>query len=261
MINLKNKSIIFTALLWLLAGSCFAQNNSDQAENLMASRHRLDFSVSYMESFVDNSLDASLAYTYNLTLKTNISATVNYLDSRLGKEGSAGFGDTSLAFSWAPTVDLSVAPWVPRKIGTGLGVVLPTGDASDGRSLDSTILVPFVGLVFPLKDTIFLYPTFTYLWSADKIITGEDVRIGVADLGAGWVSPQGFWITVYSAIVRDFVADDSHFNYQVSLGVPISKQWSGSVDYVDSDFFLPGSDSDFGEAIDKKFALSLHFNF
>jgi hypothetical protein len=158
MINLKNKSIIFTALLGLSAGNSFAQNNSDQAENLMASRHRLDFSVSYMESFIDNSLDASLDYAYNLTSKTNISATVTYLDSRLGKEGGGGFGDTSLTFSWAPAVNLSVAPWVPRKIGTGLGIILPTGDATDGRGLKSTILTPFVGLVFLLMTASIFTP-------------------------------------------------------------------------------------------------------
>ena len=261
MINLKNKSIIFTALLGLSAGNCFAHDDSDPSEELMASRHRLDFSLNYMKAALDNSLGLSLGYAYNLTQKTNISASVTYLDSRVDKKGGSGIGDTSLAFSWAPAVNLSVAPWVPKRIGTGLGVLLPTGDAADGRSLKSTILIPFVGLVFPFKDTFYIYPTFTYFWSADKIVTDEDVRIGVADVGVGWVSARGFWITAYAAIVRDFDADDSHFNNQVSLGMALSTRWSGSFDYVNADFFLPGKDTQVGNEIDKQFVLNLHFNF
>jgi hypothetical protein len=76
----------------------------------MASRHRLDFSLNYLESAFDDSLGTTLGYAYSLTQKTNISATVSYLDSRLDKEGGSGFGDTSLAFSWAPAVNISVAP-------------------------------------------------------------------------------------------------------------------------------------------------------
>ena len=261
MIEINNTSIVFACFLLMLAGNCFAQDDSDPSEELMASRHRLDFSLNYLDSAFDDSLNASLGYAYSLTQNTNISATVSYLDSRLDEEGGSGFGDTSLTFSWAPAVNLSVAPWVPRKIGTGLGIILPTGDATDGRGLKSTILIPFVGLVFPFKDTFYLYPTLTYLWSADKIITDEDIRIGVIDLGVGWISPRGFWITVYAAIVRDFDADDSHFNNQVSLGMTLSERWSGSFDFVDSDYFLPGNNTQPGDAFDKQYVLSLHFNF
>lgn len=261
MIEIKNTSIVFACFLWLLAGNCFAQDDSDPSEELMASRHRLDFSLNYLESDFDDSLGTTLGYAYSLTQKTNISATVSYLDSRLDKEGGSGFGDTSLAFSWTPAVNLSVAPWVPRKIGTGLGIILPTGDATDGRGLKSTIFTPFVGLVFPLNDSFYIYPTLTYLWSADKIITDEDIRIGVADLGVGWISARGFWITAYGAIVRDFEADDNHFNRQVSLGLNLSERWSGSFDYVNSDFFLPGNNAQIGSNIDKQLVFSLHFNF
>lgn len=261
MINLKNKSIILAGLLWLTAGNCFAQDDSDSLEEPMASRHRLDFSLNYMKAALDDSLGLSLGYAYDLTQKTNISASVTYLDARIDKKGGSGIGDTSLVISWAPSANLSVAPWVPRKIGTGLGVLLPTGDAADGRSLKSTILIPFVGLVFPFNDAFYIYPTFTYFWSADKIVTGKDIKIGVADLGVGWVSARGFWITAYAAIVRDFVADDSHFNNQVSLGMALSTRWSGSFDYINADFFLPGEDTQVGNEIDKQFRINLHFNF
>jgi hypothetical protein len=261
MISLTNKVIIFAFLLWLLAGNCFAQDDSDPSEELMANRHRLDFSLNFLDSAFDNSLGGTFGYAYNLTQTTNFSAAVNYLDSRLDSRGGSGFGDTSLAFSWAPAVNLSVAPWVPRKIGSGLGIILPTGNAADGRGSDATILTPFVGLVFPITDNFYLYPTLSYLWSADKIITGEDISIGVVDLGAGWIPGGRFWVTVYAAIVRDFDTDDSHFNNQISLGLNLSEQWSGSFDYVNSDFFLPGSDSQVGIGIDKQLVLSLHFNF
>ena len=133
------KSVAFACFLCLSAGNCFAQDDSDSSAELKVSRHRLDFSLNYMKAVIDDSLGLSLGYAYNLTPKTNISASVTYLDSRIDKDGGSGIGDTSLAFSWTPAVNLSVAPWVPKRIGTGLGVLLPTGDAADGRSLKATV--------------------------------------------------------------------------------------------------------------------------
>jgi len=79
--------------------------------------------------------------------------SISYLDARLDKAGGRGIGDTSFVFSWAPTVPITVGPWVPRKLGSGVAVILPTGKASDARSLDATVLAPFLGLVYPVTES------------------------------------------------------------------------------------------------------------
>ena len=146
----------FTLYLLFLAGSCVAQEDSDPLKPVMEARHRLDFSLVYLDSIIDDSLNAQFAYSYSMTPRTNVSVAISYLDARLDKAGGSGIGDTNFVFSWAPTMPITVGPWVPRKVGSGIGVILPTGDASDFRSLDATVLMPFLGLVYPVTESFFI---------------------------------------------------------------------------------------------------------
>jgi hypothetical protein len=238
-----------------------AQDENEQTDEILASRHRLDFSLSYLSTFLDDSLSAEFAYTYSLTANTNVSGSISYLDSRLNLGGGSGFGDTSLTFSWAPTVPISAAPWVPRQAGTGLSLILPTGNPADGRSMDATVITPFLGLVYPVTDSFVLYPTLAYTWSVDKIVTGDKLSIGVADLGIGWISSKGFWVTIYAALVRDFEIDESYINTAISVGMVFSNNWGASIDFNNTDYFIPGTVPGFAGQIDHETSLNLHYNF
>ena len=238
-----------------------AQDDSDQTIPMLESRHRLDFSLIYLDSNLDDSLSAEFGYAYSFTAKTNISVAVSYLDSRLDVEGGRGFGDTSLAFSWAPYTPLSVGPWVPRKIGTGIGVVLPTGDAADGRSVDATVITPFLGLVIPVTESLFIYPSMTYMGSVDQTIIGKDLSLGVVDVGAGWVSTSGVFLNAFIAWVKDFEVGETHLNTELSLGMSFSDNWSASIEWDETEFFIPGTIVDFKGHPERQFAFSLHYNF
>jgi len=251
----------FTLCLLCLADSCVAQDDSDQTIPILESRHRLDFSLVYLDSNLDDSLNAELVYAYNFTPKTNFSVSVSYLDSRLNQEGGSGIGDTSLTFSWSPYMPISVGPWVPRRIGTGIGLVLPTGDAADGRSVDATVIAPFLGLVIPVTESLFIYPSMSYMGSFDQTITGEDLSLGVVDVGAGWVSTSGVFLNAYIAWVKDFEVGKTYLNTELSLGMSFSDNWSASIAWDLTEFFIPGTIVDFKGHLERQFAFSLHYNF
>ena len=251
----------FTLYLLFLAGSCVAQEDSDSLKPVMESRHRLDFSLVYLDSIIDDSLNAQLAYSYSMTPKTNVSVSISYLDARLDKVGGRGIGDTSFVFSWAPTVPITVGPWVPRKLGSGVAVILPTGEASDARSLDATVLAPFLGLVYPVTESLYIYPALTYMGSVDKTITGEDLSIGLVDLGAGWVFNNGIFINAYVAWIKDFETDETYLNTELSLGWSFSTHWSASIDWDTTDYFVPGTIVDVKGRIDGQWGFNLHYNF
>jgi hypothetical protein len=259
----KGGSLAIGCLLFLalFAGQCLAQDENEQESAIMESRHRLDFSIAYLDTFLDDALSGAIGYTYSLTSNTNIGGSISYLDSRFAEDGGAGIGDTTLTFSWAPRVAISVQPWVPRRVGTGLSVILSTGDPSDGRSLDANVIVPFLGLVFPVTESFTIYPSLSYYRSLDKIVTGNHLNIGVADLGVGWVSSKGIWVNVYVALVQDFEIDDGYLNTAISVGMAFSERWGASIAYGDTNYFVPGAEPGIAGQINHETSLNLHYNF
>jgi len=172
----------------------------------------------FLNSGVSDSLSAELGYAYSLTPSANLSASLSYLDSQLDSVFGAGIGDPTLTFSRAPGVDISISPWVPRQIGTGISMILPTGKTSEGHSLGATVVAPFVGLVFPIGDSFSIFPGAMYMRSLDKTFTGKDLDLAVLDLGGGWLSSKGTWIRLYVALIRDLKSDESYYNSAISVG-------------------------------------------
>lgn len=245
----------------LLAFPCQAQQDNSDSGQTVPSHHRLDFGLIYLDSSAEDSINVELSYAYNFSSDSNISATISYLDTSVDKKGGEGFGDTALNFSWSPFTPLSVGPWVPKKIGTGVTVVLPTGDEKKGLGTGTTIIMPSLGFAYGLTDTFYLFPALVYGRSMDHIANGKDFDVGWIDLGAGWTLADRYWIRLYAAWIKDFEADDTHLNTALSLGVLFSERWSASFDYSNTDFFIPGTVPAPGLEPDDQYSFNLHYNF
>jgi hypothetical protein len=89
--------------------------------------------------------------------------------------------------------------------------MLPTGNEKQGRGLGSTIVTPFVGTVFPITETFSIVPNLLYAYSLDRIFTGNDVRIGLLDLGLSLVRNSGWWVNFYFGYIYDFETDNTSF--------------------------------------------------
>jgi len=140
-------------------------------------------------------------------------------------------------------------------------LLVPTGDAGDGRSLDSTIITPFLGFVYPIADSFFVLPSVGYAYSIDPTITRGDIRLLFAEVGFSWSNARGFWVGFYPTWIRDYEADDNHFNYTLTVGKVFRDRWGLSVDLADMEYFVPGKAPIFDEQLDKMIEVNLHFLF
>jgi len=226
-----------------------------------SSRHRLDVSYIGIDSrFYDSSI-WGFGYAYSITPKTNLAVSVPLLDPSFDRGGDSGFGDTTVSFSWTPRQTISVRPWVPKQVGTGLGVTLPTGNSARSRGLNTTLLTPFVGLAFPLNDRITLLPTLVYTHSLDKTAQGADVRFAAADLGINYLHSSHWWLTVYGAYLYDFEINERHWNWAFTVGQLFTESWGGSAEFTRTQYFEPGTIVAPTGAVDSQFSLNLHYNF
>jgi len=82
-------------------------------------------------------LSGRISYAYSANDNSNLQLSVPYLDPDLDAGGNSRFGDLVAALSFVPSLRLGVNPWVPRTIGSGLTLLMPTGDAKEGRRLDT----------------------------------------------------------------------------------------------------------------------------
>jgi hypothetical protein len=224
-------------------------------------RHRIDVSAIFLDRVSADSANAIVGYTYNLNRKSNISVSVPFVDPNTSTGGNSGIGDTIMAFSYVPSATVSANPWVPRTVGSGFAALAPTGSAKDGRSLDTWVLVPFLGLVIPTTDRIFIAPQVGYVHSVDKTIAGTDLRLVYGELGVSFVAFNGFWSSYFPQFVRDLESDEWAVNHRLAVGKMLSTRFGLSIDYSFIERFNFGSDLHGQSGFDEQVELRMHFAF
>ncbi len=254
----------------IVAAACFTfsqsvvANDSEVAESGSTDappRHRLDLSAVFLDGDSTDSLSGLLGYTYTLTSNTILNVTVPYLDPDRSTGKNSGFGDTVISLSFVPVVKVGTNPWVPRTVGTGISILAPTGNADEGRSLDTWIITPYLGLVIPLSDRFFLAPQLGYVHSLDEIATDVDLRLAFAEVGFAYVSFDGFWASYFPRFAFDLERDDWAIDHRVSIGKMVTSSVGFSVDYVFIERFNFGSDTPNAQGFDRQIELNVHFTF
>jgi len=246
--------VLLTSMLAPIAVAADSMSEDD-------SRHRLDFSYIAVDSRSYDSSVWGFGYAYSLTPKTNLAVSVPLLDPSFERDHDSGFGDTTVSWSWSPRQVVSVRPWVPRQVGTGLEVTLPTGNAAKGRGLDATLLTPFLGLAVPMNDRITLLPTLGYTHSMGSTAQGTRIRFAAAELGINYLQESRWWATIYGAYLYDFEVHKTYWNYAASTGLLVTENWGGSIEFTRTQFFEPGVVALPTGAVDSQFSLNLHYNF
>jgi hypothetical protein len=253
----------------VVAIACFTFSQSVAADDVEDSeskdsataeiRHRIDIGAVFMDSISTDSINGILGYTYNLTNNTNINVTVPYLDPDTATGSNSGFGDTIFSLSYVPLVKVSANPWVPRTVGTGISILAPTGNADEGRSLDTWIITPFVGLVVPLTDHFFLAPQLGYVHSLNKTVVDTDLRLAFAELGFAYVSSKGFWASYFPRFAFDLERDDWAIDHRLAVGKMLTTNFGLGLDYVFIERFNFGSDIPNARGFDEQIELNVHF--
>lgn len=224
-------------------------------------RHRIDAGAVFLDSISADSINGIFGYTYNLTSKSNINLSVPYLDPDTGTSSNSGFGDIVMSYSYVPSSTISAHPWVPRTIGTGIALLAPTGDAKEGRSIDSWVVAPYIGLVVPLAKRVFIAPQAGYVHSLDQTVSGTDLRLAFAQIGLGFVTLNGFWTSYFPQFVRDLESDEWVINHRFSIGKMVSQKFGLSFEYTLVERFIFGSNLPTEVGFDKQIEFNMHFNF
>jgi hypothetical protein len=248
------------SLLWLASSANLFASEPSAAETA-SPINRLDFTTVFFDTVNSDRLTGLFSYTRNFSMRSNLNLRVAYLDSNFGLSGGTGFGDTTVTWSYLPNAELSIGPWVPRIVGSGIAVTLPTGNENQARGLGSTIVTPFVGTVFPITDTFSIAPTLAYAYSVDQVITGEDLRVAVFDIGFIMVRKSGWWFSLYTGYVKDFEADNTTIGGRISVGKSFKNGWGLSTHYIDLEGFAPGIKPIGQNRFNQVYELTVHYSF
>jgi len=221
--------------------------------------HRFDVSRVLFDAESLDALAWVLTYTHNLTAISNISITIDYIDSDLGASEFSGFGDSLISFSYTPFTRISASPWVPKNVGIGMDLLLPTGNVDEGRSVGTYIFGPYVGFVFPVSANFTIAPNLTYYYSSDEDPLGLDIRTFSANINFTLVCCNNFWVAYIPEFLRDNVLNDTGYNHNLVVGKMFSDHIGVSAGYsalerVRSTGFLDGQ-------FDDQLRISLHITF
>jgi len=245
--------------LLITTGLHFGANYCQAEES--APRHRIDLTAVFLDTLSTDSANGILGYTYNLASNSIVNFSIPYLNPDIGVSGDSGFGDTVFSFSYIPSVKASANPWLPRTIGTGIAVLIPTGNSSEGRSLDAWVVSPYLGLLIPLTDRFFFAPQIGYTHSLGRIADGSDLRFAFADLGLGFVTNSGFWLSYFPKFTRDFESDEWAVNHRFAIGKMLAGTFGLSLDYSLIDRFDFGNNLPDPTGYDEALELNVHFAF
>jgi hypothetical protein len=227
-------------LLLLCLGIPIRGLAGDDGATRTSPANRVDFTSVFIDNDQSDSFIGLFGYTRNLSSKSNFGIQAKYLDARFGKGGGTGFGDTTLTYSYLPSAKMSVGPWLGRIVGSGISVVLPTGDEREGRGLGSTVITPFLGTLISITDRLSFTPTLLYAYSLNPVITGKDVRVALLDLGLTWVGQSKWWASIYLGYIKDYESSHTSTGGRLSAGKQFANGFGLSAHFIDMEQFRPG---------------------
>lgn len=259
------RHIAILGALYILPATACADSSSpstedSQTESVEQSSHRIDLTTLYVDEFKSNSATLALGYTYNINSNSNLSLSLPYLDES-ANGGDSGAGDLTISYSFVPFVAISAAPWVPRRVGSGLTLVLPTSSSRISSRPDTTIISPFLGFVYPVSSRFSLLPSLGYLYSTSETAFDSDVRLGVAEIGLSYVTPVGFWINYLPEAIHDFEVGNTAYNHRLSIGKEISRRIGLSFDYARLDRNNFTVDIPAADGTDTLYEFNFHISF
>jgi hypothetical protein len=246
----------------LLASSCaWSESSLEAGEQRTPARHRLDFSAVFLDAASSDSINGLLGYTYNLTDNSNLNFSLPYIDPDLSAGSNSGIGDMVAAYSIVPSAQLSANPWVPRTIGSGVAISIPTGSTKEGRSLGSWILYPYLGLSLPMSKRFFFAPQIGYIHSLSETAAGTDLRLISTETGFSFVALNGFWTSYFPKFIFDLKTNDWAINHRLSVGKMFSTRIGVSLDYTFVERFGFGSDIPIDGGYDGLWEVNFHITF
>ncbi len=218
------------ASLLLLAGDAAAEDASTEAAEIDSPRHRLDFGLQWYDAAEGDIATGSLNYSWVPLDHHAFAATLLLVGSDVSNAEGSGVGDTLLQYSWVPSAKLTASAWVPKTLGMGFGLIVPTGDAATGTGADRWVAIPTLGWVFLIGERFSILPSLQYLHSFKEGSAAEDISSANLELGFLYVWSSRYWIRYTPSLFHDFQpVDDTHLDHFLLFGMQFSKTIGASL--------------------------------
>jgi hypothetical protein len=213
-----------------LVSDVVADEGSTASGQPSSPRHRVDFGVQWYDAAEGDSVTGSLNYSWVPLDHHAFAATVLLVGSDLSNANGSGVGDTRLQYSWVPSATLTANAWVPKTLGMGFGLIVPTGDAAKGTGADRWIAIPTLGWVFLIGERFSILPSLQYLHSFGEASAADEISTANLELGFLYVWSSGFWIQYTPSLFRDFEpVDDTNLDHFLLFGMQFSKTLGASL--------------------------------
>ncbi len=218
------------ASLLLLAGDAAAEDGSTEAAEIDSPRHRVDLGLQWYDGAEGDIATGSLSYSWVPLDHHAFAATVLLVGSDISNAEGSGVGDTRLQYSWVPSAKLTASGWLPKTLGMGFGLIVPTGDAAKGTGEDRWIAIPTLGWVFLIGERFSILPNLQYLHSFKEGSAGEDISAANLELGFLYVWSSRYWIRYTPSLFRNFQPlDDTDLDHFLVFGMEFSKTLGASL--------------------------------
>jgi hypothetical protein len=222
-------------------------------------KQRLDFGVDYFESSDGTILRGGIDYVWAPLDNHSFAATLPLVDAELAEVDGSGIGDLLLRYNWAPFQTLSASPWVPNNLGTGLGLLIPTGDLKNGTGGDKWVIAPSLGAVVKLGKRSTLLPQLQYLKSFAEGELAEETELVSLSVAFVHVTHSTFWVQYAPEFSYDFEAEQNEFDNLLVLGQQFTRRIAASLELRTMNVADPQNATGDGRELNYRATLKLHW--
>ena len=195
----------------------------------MISRLSYDFQMNYLPADVELMTHRVRPWVA-LSNSHAVWVEIPYLDFSLPIPGGpSGLGDVEAGWGFIIHEDRHKRL---TTIAGGIEVLMPTGDADRGLSLDRTIVSPGVSVATNPTDLFPVYFTVWYHHSLDTEEEGPDLRSLDLRLQTFHILPYGFFLAFLPSLAIDLSGDVDVFSLGLGAGRALNRRLSIQGGYV-----------------------------
>ena len=221
---------VLLALLAFQAPAIFAQTDDSESGDAQGPTHRLDFGIDWFDTPSGRRASSALRYVWAPLGSHSFSTAVPFSDTTIADNDGSGIGDLQLRYNYAPSVTLTASPWVPNRLGMGLGLVIPTGDVEKGTGSGQWVAAPSVGWVIVLREGLFLLPQGQYSRSFKEEQGARKLEVAAVSFGLLYVWNKRFWVNFTPAYIDDLEQEVSGIAATLILGLQPTRRVGLSLD-------------------------------
>jgi hypothetical protein len=246
------------ALPLLLAPAHSADDLHAASAEEASTRFDLNFNYTEIADIDQGDIEARLTGTFARSHQVLVVAQL--IDANLDENPGLSGGDIEIGYSYAPGITLNSNPWVPSKIGNGIGISIPAGDLEDGTGTGGWRLSPRLGFVKTVDNRFSVAPSAQYIFSFAEESGADKIRLLALTMPITLVSTASVWLQWTPEYAYSFESDSGAFGGVFTVGKLFTRHIALSAAYAYQSI-LPDSNGDRPSNHANVWTVSLHFPF